>query len=314
MKADKPLILQRPKLPVFGSVGAVYRALFSFIESNTRAFLVTFAIVFFLSEGIRYLNTLALRPGSLAVAVWATVIVIILNILLDPLIINPLLISAHRFLLLGEKSPARFFIKLTDGRELNYLYHSVLFIFLFLFIFSTIFLLVFSGIQVPAGFFPLLILLLTVAIFFSLRLLLVFPAIALDQAMSFRISWDQTKRMTWRLWFIWFLSFYPLSFIYRLVPENNPAISNGANAFLLLVTSLLAVATSTVVYRFVQETRTSGEARGVFETNFPELRLDHQKTKAGPVRKPEIPQTSLIRAKKDNRKCDKKCSGVRFNK
>jgi hypothetical protein len=255
---DAQVIPEWPKLPVSESTYEVYLALFSFIKSNVRASLATFAILYFLTEGIRYgfslaevtrdLGTLSGRPVFFIGAVLAIGIIFVF---LSLLIIVPLLISAHRFWLLGEENAARFFTKLTDPRERKYLYHTGLYVSIFLIPFSLIMLSIF--IRVPGALVIFFFLLLPIAIFFPIRLLLVFPAIALDEATSFRFSWDLTIGMTWRIWFVNFLTFFPLSFIFSLSPGNIPIISSGVSVFYILVESLLAAAVSTIVYDFVRK-------------------------------------------------------------
>ncbi len=253
----------RTKLSVFRSVGAVYRYLFSFIGSNTPTFFVTFALLFVLNAALGLFGRPDVEPGTVA----ATVADI--KKLLVVFVAAPLLVSSHRFWLTEERSSVRDLVKLLAPRQLRYIRYAVL---LFLII---------GGI--PSGLFflakytlpqvSMIVKIQTVGVLSAViavlgpRLFLVYPAIALDEKTGLRVVWRETKKMTWRLWWTFFLIVFPVGFAFGLLVIKTQSFRMGLDdilfplmfdvikTFLVLVIYLLGAAFPTVVYQFVREIR-----------------------------------------------------------
>ena len=252
------------EFPVFASVKASYSSLFSFIGANGKAFLVTFVVLFIRARvGVLLGETLAVKLGSVGGPVSITVIfaLVVIDWALIMLISVPLLISAHRFWLVGEDSSVRYFTKFSNPRELGYVGYLLLLASTFFVPPALVMLTVYF--ELPGLIiFILTFFLLIWAILLATRMLVIFPAIALDVNSNLATAWDQTKGMTLRIIFINLLALIPINILfqlktplYRLVPENilYQEMILSAAVFLNLTWILLAAAIPTVIYKFVRD-------------------------------------------------------------
>ncbi len=228
------------KPPIFGTAIEGWRAAVEAMARMSALFITAVVLMLILNAVTVLVSPPPKQEPSLAIQLLMYVLGIV-----QGFVLTPVAIAMHRFVLLGEMTP-RYAVSLSDPRFVKFFLVSVAFQFL-IGIPSTLMTLSLRSQGVASGIlatvFAILFLL---AVFVAVRILILFPAIAVDApGAEWRNAYRDSKGNFWRTLLILTLTVIPalvvtLPFYFLLAWPDGPSLLGGA--ILSVVQSILGVA------------------------------------------------------------------------
>lgn len=177
---------------------------------------------------------------------WNVQIIGFVSGLIQGLLLTPVAIAVHRFVLLGELTP-RYTLNLSDPRFMRFFYFTVV----FQLILTVPSMLMMLGTEAGGTAGVVLVLIFLVmfiaAIIASLRMLILFPAIAVDApGADWKKAMADTRGHTWRVFFIALLTGIP-AFALIILIQYLLADPSGSGWGLGIVASLLQAFTGVLM-------------------------------------------------------------------
>jgi hypothetical protein len=228
------------KPPIFGTAIQGWRSTFEAISRMSALFITAVALMLILNAVSISLTPPPKQEPSLAIQLLMYALEIV-----QGLVLTPVAIAMHRFVLLGEVTQ-RYVLNPSDPRFVKFFLVSVAYQFL-IGIPSMLMMLALKNQDVTGGILAAVFaILFFVAVFVAVRILILFPAIAVDAAgAQWRNAYRDSKGNFWRTLLILTVTMMPhilvmMPFYFLLEWPDGPGLFGGA--ILSVVQSIFGVA------------------------------------------------------------------------